>query len=282
VQYFNVPDALVPDVPGSLGGGPFREVRLLIDGRVAGTAFPYATIFTGGIVPTAWRPITSYGALDLPTYFLDLTPFVPILTDGSPHTFSLDVASAESDHHILNNWFLSGNLQILTDPSGKPTMGKIVSYTADPFSVTHTTNTIGSNGDVNFTVTASRKLEIHSQIITGSGKTNEVIFSQDLRFSNTQNYLKNISVQNAFQTAQGSIKSVHNGQAVVSDEFSYPLNINYTSLNANGSEFRADFDHSYTRDLLPAPFILASTIKERQLAGKVSYISGNLIESELS
>lgn len=39
--------------PGvALGQGPFREVRLLIDGQVAGTAFPYATIFTGGIDPT--------------------------------------------------------------------------------------------------------------------------------------------------------------------------------------------------------------------------------------
>jgi len=30
-------------------------VRLLVDGEVAGVAFPYATIFTGGIVPSAWR-----------------------------------------------------------------------------------------------------------------------------------------------------------------------------------------------------------------------------------
>ena len=46
-QYFNVPNQLVSDVPGALGAGPFREVRLLIDGQVAGTALPYATIFTG-------------------------------------------------------------------------------------------------------------------------------------------------------------------------------------------------------------------------------------------
>ena len=39
----------------SFGGGPFREVRLLVDGQVAGVAYPYATIFTGGIIPTAWR-----------------------------------------------------------------------------------------------------------------------------------------------------------------------------------------------------------------------------------
>ena len=37
------------------GGGPFREVRLLVDGQVAGVAFPYAVIFTGGINPAVWR-----------------------------------------------------------------------------------------------------------------------------------------------------------------------------------------------------------------------------------
>ena len=82
-------------------------------------------IFTGGIVPTAWRPITSYGALDLPTYFLDLTPFVPVLTDGQPHTISLDVVSAEDDHTINQNWFVSGLLQVVTDPSGKETITRV-------------------------------------------------------------------------------------------------------------------------------------------------------------
>lgn len=41
----------------TFGDGPFREVRLLVDGVLAGAAFPYAVIFTGGIVPTAWRSV---------------------------------------------------------------------------------------------------------------------------------------------------------------------------------------------------------------------------------
>ena len=57
-------------------------------------------------------PITSYGALDLPTYYIDLTPFVPLLADGTPHNVSLDVISAEKNHTIDDNWFLSGNIQV--------------------------------------------------------------------------------------------------------------------------------------------------------------------------
>ena len=58
------------------------------------------------------RPITSYGAIELPTYFLDLTPFVPILADGKPHNISMGVVSAESDHAINANWFVSGLVQV--------------------------------------------------------------------------------------------------------------------------------------------------------------------------
>ena len=55
-QYFNTANQFIPDLPaGFLGQGPFREVRMLVDGQLAGVAYPYATIFTGGIVPTAWR-----------------------------------------------------------------------------------------------------------------------------------------------------------------------------------------------------------------------------------
>lgn len=56
-QYFNAANQFLPSLPSgtALGQGPFREVRLLVDGQLAGVAYPYATIFTGGIVPTAWR-----------------------------------------------------------------------------------------------------------------------------------------------------------------------------------------------------------------------------------
>lgn len=152
-------------------------------------------IFTGGIVPTAWRPVTSYGAIDLPTYFLDLTPFVPVLTDGQPHNISLDVVSAESDHAINQNWFVSGSLQVVTDPSGKATTGKITQYQADDFAVGKTTGSVGANGDVNVTVAATRKIHIESEITSGSGKTTHVVWDQSLKYSNTQNYLDNTTIQ---------------------------------------------------------------------------------------
>lgn len=141
-----------------------------------------------------YRPITSYGALDLPTYFIDITPFVPILTDGQPHAISLDVVSAEDDHTILQNWFLSAALQVFTDPSPKPTTGKMTLYSADPFSQTTTTGSVDSS-DVNVTVSATRNLRIESTIVSGSGKVNHVVFSQNLQYKNVQNFLDDAQIQ---------------------------------------------------------------------------------------
>ncbi|KAH9857099.1 peptide N-acetyl-beta-D-glucosaminyl asparaginase amidase A-domain-containing protein [Lenzites betulinus] len=266
--YFNTANQFLSDLPSgfTFGDGPFREVRLLVDGQLAGAALPYAVIFTGGIVPTAWRPITSYGALDLPTYFLDLTPFVPILTDGNPHNITLDVVSAEDDHTINQNWFVSGNLQVVTDPSSKPTTGKITKYEASPFAVSKTTGSVGANGDVNVTVATTRSIHIEAEITSGSGKKTLVVWSQNMQFSNTQEFLDDFNIQNIIQTASGSFLSTHNGVPTLVDTFSYPLNINFTNLTPDGSSFVADFDHSYNRVSQPAPFILGSTIRERQLA----------------
>lgn len=97
------------------GNGAFREIRVLLDGQLAGVAFPFATLFTGvyrsflrraissiyrtgAWVPTIWRPVVAINAYDLPTYNIDLTPFVPLLADGNNHAITLDVSSDEPDH----------------------------------------------------------------------------------------------------------------------------------------------------------------------------------------
>ncbi|KAH9064366.1 peptide N-acetyl-beta-D-glucosaminyl asparaginase amidase A-domain-containing protein [Lactarius vividus] len=271
--YFNVPSLFLGDLPDgtTFGKGPFREVRVLVDGQLAGVAFPYAVIFTGGIVPTAWRPITSYGALDLPVYHLDLTPFIPILTDGKPHNITLDVASAEPDHQINQNWFLSGLLQVKLDSSTAPTTGKITRYEAPNFATSSVLSSVRGE-DVNITVKASRRVHIEAEIIAGSGTRTEVVFSQDLEYSNVQNYLQNFDTQNLFQVASGQVLSKHNGEIALRDTFSYPLIVKFT-MTPNGSEFSTEVDHSYNRVLLPAPFILGTTIAERQLAGGSLHIA---------
>lgn len=141
------------------------------------------------------RPITSYGALDLPTYFIDVTPFVPLLTDGKAHNFTIDVVSAESDHTTLQNWFVSGNLQVFTDPSGLPTTGKILRIDSKPFADTKTDGSLAPNGDLRFSVKATRSIHIESQIISGSGKRSHVTWTQELQYLNSQQWLNDSFIQ---------------------------------------------------------------------------------------
>lgn len=143
------------------------------------------------------RPIAAYGALEVPTYSIDVTPFVPLLTDEKNHTFTIDVISAEDDHAILSNWFVSGLLQVITDKdSMEATTGTaLIVYEAGDYPVATVTGNIADNGDVDFSVAASRSLRIESEIVSGSGKKSHVVWSQELLYSNNQNWTENTNLQ---------------------------------------------------------------------------------------
>lgn len=303
-QYFNAANDVIPDLPPdtTYGQGPFREVRLLVDGQVAGAVYPYISIYTGGFVPAVWRPIPSYGALDLPTYFIDLTPFAPLLADGNPHEITIDVSSAEEDHAVLQNWWVSGLLQVFTDASGLPTTGNITRYDVEPYAKTSLVSSVDDNGDVTVDLIASRDLRIEATVVSGSGETILVEWSQKLDYTNRQLYSDgakkqvraahfsrrrattyNCVLQIVEQTAKGDVTSRHNGIPVIVDNFSFPITVNYTILSDDGRQCTAllplssslelicragktEFDHSYNRDLLPLPITPRSDIKTRQLA----------------
>ncbi|KAH9015483.1 peptide N-acetyl-beta-D-glucosaminyl asparaginase amidase A-domain-containing protein [Lactarius hengduanensis] len=261
--YTDVPNQFLNYFPaGPVGKGPFREVRVLVDGQVAGVAFPYAFLSTGSAVPSAWRPITSYGALDIPTYHLDLTPFIPILANGQPHNITLDVASAEPDHQINKNWYLSGLLQVNLDSSTSPTTGNITLYQADDYAVS--TATGFNDSDITIIVNASRSIHIEAEIIAGSGKKTKVVFTQNLEYGNV-NHFPNLRPPYVLQIASGKTLSTHNDETALEDTFTYPLIVDFmlpgrTDVNA------AQIDHAYSRVLLPAPFIMGTTITEHQVA----------------
>ncbi|KAI9432687.1 peptide N-acetyl-beta-D-glucosaminyl asparaginase amidase A-domain-containing protein [Lactarius indigo] len=255
---------------GVTGDGPFREVRILVDGQVAGVAFPYPVLLTEGVLPPAWRPIAPYGALDMPTYHLDLTPFIPILTNGAPHNITIDVASAEPDHQTNQTWFLSGLLQVNLDSSTLPTTGNITLYQASDYA-TSTASGSSNNDVVNINVDASRSIHIEAEIVAGSGERNKVVFTQNLEYRSTRNLDYSqapATIQHVSQIASGETLSTHNGEIVMQDTFTYPITIDIVATpdGSNVHEW-AQVDHAYDRMLLPAPFITGSTIIEHQVAG---------------
>jgi len=71
----------------------------------------------------------------------------------------------------------------------------MIQYSVEPFSQTTTVGSVGKNGDVNVTVSATRRVHIESTIISGNGVVNNVVWFQDLQYKNVQNFLNNASIQ---------------------------------------------------------------------------------------
>lgn len=148
------------------GGIPYREVGVSIDGRLAGVAPVYPTIYTGGYGPDFWRPIPSPRALDLRPYDLDLTPFVGDLTDGQPH--QVDIATI-GQGGCDGYWFLGGNLLVTTNPdSSQRTLGGVTSYVGKPLP---TNTSLGQQGlTVSDRTTSAHHLEI-TGVVQPAGPT---------------------------------------------------------------------------------------------------------------
>ncbi|KAI3980107.1 hypothetical protein MKX01_034713 [Papaver californicum] len=89
------------DTPGN---GPFREVVVRLNGDEIGAVWP----FTGGFNPL----ITAIGSFDLPSYDIEITPFLGKILDGKQHEFGFGVTNA------LN---IDANFQIWLDHSDTTT-----------------------------------------------------------------------------------------------------------------------------------------------------------------
>ena len=249
--YLNTPDEFLQYFPAStglIGRGPFREVQALIDGQLAGVVWPHAVIYTGGITPTNWRPLTAYGAYDQPTYFVDVTPFLPLLADGTNHTITLRVRGQGDSPSINSDWFVSGSFHVWL---GKTEIsGKMTTYVADSEPSPRTSGHVSAdNATVVTSVIANRTIVIES-VVKGDKGTQTVRFEQRLGYSNDQKYIGEGWVQVCrylfrrvratftwsnrdqwgTQLTEGTTQSTHGGNVVLRDAFSYPLSVfsNYT------------------------------------------------------
>lgn len=110
-------------------GMPYREVQVLIDGDLAGTALPYAVVYTGGWSnPYMWMPNPSPWAFDIPALEFDLTPFAGRLNDGAAHEVTIHVVGRpEGD----SGWALMPNLLAWTDDRAEVIEGAVTQVGTD-------------------------------------------------------------------------------------------------------------------------------------------------------
>ncbi|MCX4745531.1 hypothetical protein OG455_08345 [Kitasatospora sp. NBC_01287] len=181
--YANVPDdyaAAHPDY-GLCGGGTYREVQVLVDGRPAGVVQPFPVIYTGGISPLLWRPIPSIDAFRTQPYDVDLTPFAGTLTDGRPHSVTLVPPAGISD-----SWTLDGSLFLTTDPLRAQTGGAVTSDTIATVPQVATTETARPDGSELITASTGRDWTVAGYVDTSRGRiTTRVDQHADYRNSDT-------------------------------------------------------------------------------------------------
>jgi hypothetical protein len=224
----------------SCGSTAFRETEITIDGNPAGVAPVYPWIYTGGIDPYLWIPITGVQTLDFKPYRVDLTPFAGILADGSPHTVGVGVYNADSYFAV------TGNVLAYEDHGSKRVSGGILSNTLalNPTPIIDENLTTDASGTTKGTVAVGSKrgFEISGYVNTSHGRV-ETTLQQNVDFLSTQTFDVNPyvgpDIQNAVQTTTvDSVTTTRNGLLVTTDtqHFSYPFTIDYSFLyNPDGT-----------------------------------------------
>jgi hypothetical protein len=183
--YTCVPDQYADEVQ-ECGGGNFREAEVSIDGQPAGVAPVYPWIFTGGIDPYLWRPVTGVQTLNFMPYRVDLTPFAGVLSDGASHTVAVSVAGA------ANYFSATASLLVYLDPHAKQVAGKVTRNTlADQPPAPTIGDTLQTDADGNvsgdITTRLSRHFVIEGYADTSHGRVKTTV-DQTVAFADTQGF----------------------------------------------------------------------------------------------
>jgi hypothetical protein len=223
----------------SCGGTGFRETEVSIDGQPAGVAPVYPWIYTGGIDPFLWRPIPGVQTLNFVPYRVDLTPFAGVLSNGQPHSVSVNVFNANG------GFSTTATLLLFRDHGAQVVTGQVTQNTigAGPTpNVVENLNTDAS-GNITGTVTAtsSRKFTVAGLVNTSHGTVRTNV-DQSISFSNIQSF--NISntafVQDITQrtniTSETKTQGGGDNPRAFQQNFQWPLDLDFSfNINPDGS-----------------------------------------------
>ncbi|KAK3026473.1 hypothetical protein RJ639_041770 [Escallonia herrerae] len=175
--YGNLPNEYITanNLTGTPGNGPFREVVVSLDGVVIGAVWPFTVIYTGGVNPLLWRPISAIGSFNLPSYDIEITPLLGSILDGKAHEFGFSVTNA------LNVWYIDANLHIWLDHKSVKTKGKLMTHNSLPPLVSLVSNFTGLNGK--FFTSVSRSISSSGWVQSSHGKITTKS-SQEFNYTN--------------------------------------------------------------------------------------------------
>ncbi|KPI01182.1 Peptide-N(4)-(N-acetyl-beta-glucosaminyl)asparagine amidase [Actinobacteria bacterium OK074] len=152
--------------------GPYREVQVSVDGKVAGIASPYPNVWTGGWSPYLWSVIPSPTAFDVRPLTFDLTPFAGLLNDGKAHTVDVSVVGVPAGQ---TGWSAPTNILVWQDAHRKVVTGGLTSYKATDPAIDNaftdgTTRTLTTSGTHRLTATGYLNTS-HGRVVTKVDRT---------------------------------------------------------------------------------------------------------------
>ena len=275
--YFCVPNNLTAELE-SCGNTAFRETEVTIDGKAAGVAPVYPWIFTGGIDPNLWAPITGLQTLNFKPYRVDLTPFAGVLSDGEPHTVGVSVYNADS-------YFLAtANLLLFEDHGRKETGGGLLENTLSaaptPQVLANVKTDASGNTTGTVTIDSARKFTIKGYVNTSHGRV-ETTVEQTVNFTNAQTFdvTATNDIQDAVQTTTvDSTTSTQTGPLVEVSRttVSYPFTVDFSYVqNGDGSLYELVTTNQQnilteTQSLNGFPLFSSSTNEQVQSTDKQS------------
>lgn len=231
------------DTAGTFPGySPWREVQVLIDGQLAGVQWPFPVVFTGGVVPSLHRPIVGPDAFDLKEHEIDITPWLPLLCDGTNHTFTIYVAGLLDDgdsgatvtQTVGSSWYVTGKIFVwLDDDEDSVTTGSApVVVAPDPditVSQALTQNATGANETLTYDTAVSRSYSVSSSVVSQNVSTS-VSWTQSLTYSN-QGYvwaygyaqINDFLIDGADEASTSSSSAPAAAGADYRTEYQYPL-----------------------------------------------------------
>ncbi|MFE7977027.1 peptide-N4-asparagine amidase [Streptomyces shenzhenensis] len=150
--------------------GPYREVQIKVDGRLAGIAAPFPNVWTGGWSnPFLWYVIPGPRAFDVKPIEYDLTPFAGLLNDGRPHRVEVSVVGLPEGQ---SGWSAPVNVLVWQDPHRARVTGGLTAHRVADL-VNSSTYTPGSEHRVD--TRAGHRLTVAGYVDTSHGRVTTTV-----------------------------------------------------------------------------------------------------------
>ncbi|MFI7400607.1 peptide-N4-asparagine amidase [Streptomyces sp. NPDC049541] len=151
-------------------GGPYREVQIKVDGRLAGIAAPFPHVWTGGWSnPFLWYVIPAPRAFDVKPIEYDLTPFAGLLNDGRPHKVDVSVVGVPEGQ---SGWSAPVDVLVWQDAGRTHVPGKLTVDRAGDLA-NSSTYTAGSPESVD--TKAGHRLTVSGYVDTSHGRVTTTV-----------------------------------------------------------------------------------------------------------